>query len=438
MKTSLRSASSLAGRGATSRNTSRSSDHDLPPDNFQEDPAPVVAHRTSPTNIGLYLLSVVAARDFGWIGTSEALERMERTMDSLDTLDHLNGHLFNWYDTTTLEPLTPRYISTVDNGNLASHLLVAANACREWIDTPDAHGTPAAGIRDGLALLRDSRAAQNPRDAALLEELDRVARRLPDGGVGEPRRGARRADSGGGGASHRHDARVTTATRAACGRRPRWPHWRASSATHTLPLDGIAARNERLARLEHRMRNEVLGMDFGFLFDQRRGLLSVGYQVDEERLDESCYDLLASESRVASYVAIAKGDVRTRHWFRLGRPVTAVHSDAALVSWSGSMFEYLMPLLVMRSPAASLLERTADLVVARQIDYGEQLGVPWGISESAYNARDVELTYQYSQFGVPGLGHRPRPGRRRGRRARTRPRWPRWSPQEQRRRTTAP
>ena len=171
-----------------------------------------------------------------------------------------------------------------------------------------------------------------------------------------------------------------------------------------LSVDGIAARNERLARLERRMRNEVLGMDFGFLFDQRRGLLSVGYQVDEERLDESCYDLLASESRVASYVAIAKGDVRTRHWFRLGRPVTAVHSDAALVSWSGSMFEYLMPLLVMRSPAESLLERTADLVVARQIDYGEQLGVPWGISESAYNARDVDLTYQYSQFGVPGLG----------------------------------
>ncbi len=379
-------------------------DHDLPPDNFQEDPAPVVAHRTSPTNIGLYLLSVVAARDFGWIGTSEALERMERTMDSLDALDHLNGHLFNWYDTTTLEPLTPRYISTVDNGNLASHLLVAANACREWIDTPGAHGTPAAGIRDGLALLRDSRAEQNPRDAALLEELDRLLDDFPtaesasldEALVARTRAVVERAIA----TRPRDDCERG----AACGRRPRWPHWRASSATHSCQSDGIAARNERLALLERRMRDEVLGMDFGFLFDQRRGLLSVGYQVDEERLDESCYDLLASESRVASYVAIAKGDVRTRHWFRLGRPVTAVHSDAALVSWSGSMFEYLMPLLVMRSPAESLLERTADLVVARQIDYGDQLGVPWGISESAYNARDVELTYQYSQFGVPGLG----------------------------------
>ena len=171
-----------------------------------------------------------------------------------------------------------------------------------------------------------------------------------------------------------------------------------------LTPDALAERNRRFALLEHRMRDEMLGMDFAILFDQRRGLLSVGYQVDEERLDESCYDLLASEARVASYVAIGKGDVRTRHWFRLGRPVTAVHSDAALVSWSGSMFEYLMPMLVMRSPADSLLQRTADLVVRRQIDYGDQLGVPWGISESAYNGRDLDLTYQYSQFGVPGLG----------------------------------
>ena len=186
------------------------------------------------------------------------------------------------------------------------------------------------------------------------------------------------------------------------------------------------------------MRDEVLGMDFGFLFDQRRGLLSVGYQVDEERLDESCYDLLASESRVASYVAIAKGDVRTRHWFRLGRPVTAVHSDAALVSWSGSMFEYLMPLLVMRSPAESLLERTADLVVARQIDYGDQLGVPWGISESAYNAGATSSSRTSTRSSAspgwasyaawPTTSSSPR----------TRQRWPRWSLQAQRRPTIAP
>ena len=145
-------------------------------------------------------------------------------------------------------------------------------------------------------------------------------------------------------------------------------------------------------------------MDFGFLFDPARQLLSIGYRVADGSLDPSCYDLLASEARLASFVAIAKGDVPARHWFRLGRAVDAGRRGAALISWSGSMFEYLMPSLVMRAPAGSLLEQTSRLVVRRQIEYGAERGVPWGVSESAYNARDLELTYQYSNFGVPGLG----------------------------------
>ena len=145
-------------------------------------------------------------------------------------------------------------------------------------------------------------------------------------------------------------------------------------------------------------------MEFGFLLDHTRQLLSLGYRVDEGALDPNCYDLLASEARLASFVAIAKGDVPARHWFRLGRALTPVDRGSALISWSGSMFEYLMPSLVMRAPAGSVLEQSARLVVRRQISYGTELGVPWGISESAYNARDLEFTYQYSNFGVPGLG----------------------------------
>ncbi len=145
-------------------------------------------------------------------------------------------------------------------------------------------------------------------------------------------------------------------------------------------------------------------MEFDFLLDPQRRLLSIGYRAADGTLDPSCYDLLASEARLASFVAIAKGDVATRHWFRLGRPVTPVGHGAALISWSGSMFEYLMPSLVMRAPAGSLLEQTSRLIVRRQMSYGATLGLPWGISESAYNARDLELTYQYSNFGVPGLG----------------------------------
>ena len=148
----------------------------------------------------------------------------------------------------------------------------------------------------------------------------------------------------------------------------------------------------------------ALAMEFGFLLDPDRKLLSIGYLVPEGARDPSCYDLLASEARLASFMAIAKGDVPARHWFRLGRAVAPIAHGAALISWSGSMFEYLMPSLVMRAPAGSLIEQTSRLIVRRQIDYAATLGMPWGISESAYNARDLEFTYQYSNFGVPGLG----------------------------------
>ena len=182
----------------------------------------------------------------------------------------------------------------------------------------------------------------------------------------------------------------------------------ASIESHHLDLARTADASRdlvrRLATLETTARTMAGAMEFGFLLDPARKLLSIGYRVTEGDFDPSCYDLLASEARLASFVAIAKGDVPSRHWFRLGRAVTPVGRGAALISWSGSMFEYLMPSLVMRAPAGSLLDQTNRLVVGRQIAYGAALGVPWGISESAYNVRDLAFTYQYSNFGVPGLG----------------------------------
>ncbi len=168
--------------------------------------------------------------------------------------------------------------------------------------------------------------------------------------------------------------------------------------------DAARALERRLTALGAIAGKMFDAMKFDFLFDPARHLFSIGYRVADGSLDPNCYDLLASEARLASFVAIAKGDVPALHWFRLGRGLTPVDRGSALISWSGSMFEYLMPSLVMRAPAGSLLEQTNRLVVRRQIKYGAQLGVPWGISESAYNARDLELTYQYSNFGVPGLG----------------------------------
>ncbi len=181
---------------------------------------------------------------------------------------------------------------------------------------------------------------------------------------------------------------------------------RVDSLIDALGRSASAARalKERLEALADLTKKMFEAMEFGFLFDPSRYLLSIGYRVTEPNLDPNCYDLLGSEARLASFVAIAKGDVPARHWFRLGRTVTPVDGGSALLSWSGSMFEYLMPSLVMRAPAGCLLEQTNRLVVSRQMEYGDELGLPWGVSESAYNAQDQDLTYQYSSFGVPGLG----------------------------------
>jgi len=358
-------------------------DNALPPDNFQEDPAPVLARRTSPTNVGLYLLAVVSARDFGWIGTAEAVGRVEDTLATLARMQRHRGHFFNWYDTADLRPLEPRYVSSVDSGNLAGHLIALANACREW--RLRHQPVPISGVHDALDI---ARAEAGAPEAALLA----VA-------------AAATAHDQAGFARH-----AALAVEKAPGEEATFWINAAVASFDSRQRDALmtaeqrAALQRRLAALEEAARALALAMDFAFLLDHDRELLSLGYLVAEAKLDPSCYDMLASEARLASFFAIAKCDAPARHWFRLGRNMTPVAESAALVSWSGSMFEYLMPSLVMRAPGGSLLAQTNRLSVQRQIEYGESLGLPWGISESAYNARDLELTYQYANFGVPSLG----------------------------------
>jgi len=393
-------------------------DHMLPPDNFQEEPAPVIAHRTSPTNIGLYLLSVASARDFGWIGTGDAVARLEATLATMGEMARFRGHFFNWYDTRDLRPLDPRYVSSVDSGNLAGHLIALANALRDWRTIPLGAARRLSGVADTLdlvheeaALVRDGRRSQTVTWRQLDDTLavlsaavrmplpagDTLATRLA-GVVGE--------------AETMADIARALAIERGDDTGEDMLFWaQASLAAIEAHRRDLGESDEaddrldaRLAALEHTARAMALSMEFGFLLDHERGLLSIGYLEPEGVLDTNCYDLLASEARLASFVAIAKGDVPARHWFRLGRAVTPVAHSAALISWSGSMFEYLMPSLVMRAPAGSLLEQTSRLVVRRQIDYAAAQDLPWGISESAYNARDLEFTYQYSNFGVPGLG----------------------------------
>jgi cyclic beta-1,2-glucan synthetase len=395
-----------------------SADNMLPPDNFQEDPLPAIAHRTSPTNLGLYLLSTATARDFGWVGSTEAIERLEATFETMSRLDRFRGHFYNWYGTRDLRPLDPRYISSVDSGNLAGHLIALANALREWRSHPLTDGRRLAGIADALDLARE--------DAGRLNDGRRtqtVTWRQLDDALAALAAGTAQAPGNGEDIAERLQALAAQAetlidiARALASERDDdigtdMLFWagaiRRSIESHRrdlgLPANRANSLATRLSVLEKTARAMALAMEFGFLYDRKRKLLSIGYRVAEGTLDPNCYDLLASEARLASFIAIAKGDVPARHWFRLGRTVTPVAYGAALISWSGSMFEFLMPSLIMRAPAGSLIERTNRLIVRRQIDYGVTLGVPWGISESAYNARDLEFTYQYSNFGVPGLG----------------------------------
>jgi cyclic beta-1,2-glucan glucanotransferase len=476
-------------------------DNFLPPDNFQEDPKPIVAHRTSPTNIGLCLLSTLAAHDLGWLGIQETTERLENTFRTLNKLEQFRGHFYNWYDTRDLHPLDPKYVSAVDSGNIAGHLLALGNGCRELIHKSPMDACVLAGTEDALHLLReavariaDSKRTHSvtrkqltnaidaaaalcdsvPADAAdwavrFVELRDRVKtvediaqtleQELGNTSNSEFRFWAEAARASV--ESHIQDARILLpwlrldpaeirkTVENPSGPVPEWlaiePFFRSLPTLADAPerfeaavrkltaldatLAGDSAGNKdvraRVAALIQAMQDSISdaaslvrrltaiaqtagqlfeAMDFTFLFDHSRKLFSIGYRANDGCLDPSCYDLLASEARLTSFIAIAKGDVPSSHWFRLGRSLTPVGRGSALISWSGSMFEYLMPDLVMRSPADSLLSQTYEQVVLRQIEYGKERGVPWGISESAYNARDLDFTYQYSSFGVPGLG----------------------------------
>lgn len=384
-------------------------DNMLPPDNFQEDPNPVIAHRTSPTNIGLYLLSAVAARDFGWAGKIETVERLEASFATLRRLERFNGHFFNWYDTQDLRVLDPAYVSSVDSGNLAGHLMALSVACEAWIDAPFSQAIR-SGMIDNLLLAREALAAI-PASSAGATRLDLLLGESYSLLTGVQELHAISASLG------RSANKASTLAKeiaqvSESGRLPELVFWTEALADIIREFDrdklADADSASTLARRLHALSAEAhtmaLSMDFAFLLDPERRLLSIGYSRSENRLDANCYDLLASEARLASLFAIAKGDLPTRHWFRLGREATPLGNGSALISWSGSMFEYLMPSLIMRAPVGSILNETNRRIVERQQEYGRGLGIPWGISESAYYARDIEFTYQYSNFGVPGLG----------------------------------
>ena len=371
--------------------------HWLAPDNFQESPNPVVASRTSPTNIGLQLLATASACDLGFLTRGEMVERLERAFDSLDQMPRVQGHFFNWYSLENLRVLDPPYVSTVDSGNLAGHLIALAEGCTSLAGAPVDDGRiwaaigaegVAPGDGDGGGAWVGERLLAY--QAATLELRRRTQVNATDSTASATTLWARQRLEAAAGelAQFELDPEGDTAT-----------SLRTVAATSPVAA-ALVARLDALAR---RAREMAAAMDFRLVYEPQRRLFAIGYDARSGTLDDSVYDLLASESRLASFIAISKGDADVEHWFRLGRSLTVADGAAALVSWSGTMFEYLMPLLVMPPRPFSLLDQTCHSAVVRQIAYADTRGVPWGISESAYNVRDRHDTYQYRAFGVPDL-----------------------------------
>ncbi|QJE03223.1 cyclic beta 1-2 glucan synthetase [Massilia forsythiae] len=431
----------------------------LPPDNMQEHPVQRVAQRTSPTNLGLALLANFTAWDFGYLAGGELLLRTRATLGTMGRLERYRGHFYNWYDTQTLAPLQPVYVSAVDSGNLAGHLLTLAAGLEQLAARPVVSSQPLHGVRDTLRVVEEHAgdAAPAVKDAIavlwrdLSPEQCRNVDTLP--GLGDCLAALAR-DAGELANAVPADAddalrtwtgKLAAQCRAAYADLLHIAPWMRAVQEHVIdssltriptlrelaafgmsaPSEDLApderarllllarmvdegsanarARLEEIARLA-RMAREFAAMDFTFMYNDDSDLLAIGYNVSERRLDSGSYDLLASEARLASFVGIAQGQFPQEHWFALGRQLSLVGGEQVLLSWSGSMFEYLMPLLVMPSYRDTLLDQTYHGIIHAQIDYGRRRNTPWGISESGYNTVDASMNYQYRAFGVPGTG----------------------------------
>ncbi|MGE5813844.1 MAG: glucoamylase family protein, partial [Acidobacteriota bacterium] len=388
-----------------------SADAWLPPDNYQEGPEPRLARRTSPTNIGMTMLSTLAAHDLGYVTTETLVRRLDNTLTTLDGLERHEGHLLNWYDTATLAPLPPRYVSTVDSGNLAASLVAIAQGVLALAAKPQTRRQLLHGLIDTADLLALASSSTPSADQPVRDAIARIGALARDI-VSEARREL---------AGQGTDSLPSLGHQLEAAALPADDREKLRDSLEEIAfwiragMDRLAALNDRatvshddLAALARRASAIVAGMRFDFLYDRRRRIFSIGYRLADAdgpgRLDASFYDLLASEARLASFVAIAKGDVPQHHWFHLGRMVTNVEGRAALLSWGGTMFEYLMPQLLLRGYPGTLLDQTCRASVRRQIAYGRERHVPWGISECAYAFTDRRGNYQYTAFGVPGLG----------------------------------
>lgn len=444
----------------------RLEDNWLPPDNYQEQPVELIAHRTSPTNIGLSLLSNLSACNFGYITTGQLIEKTRNTIGTLQKMEKYKGHFFNWYNTETLQILAPKYISTVDSGNLAGHLLVLRQGLLAIPYQPIQNTQLVKGLIDTLRIIRD---AANENEIKSIESLLLDLDTIFGGNEYNPPDFISQIES----FSKRFTEITASTDPSPFSEVNRWKDlfsnqlseineqltlFRPWHMLQNAPLDFIqpvalkadtsllellnaaneltdpatgisneivtidvnqwlteytSALNYTIQKASHLIKsaeelaiqcNELSDMEWDFLYDKSNHLLTIGYNVQEHRSDTSYYDLLASEVRLCIFICIAQGKLPEESWFALGRLLTNIDGQPILLSWSGSMFEYLMPLLVMPTYDNTLLDQTYKTAVEWQIKYGKKSNLPWGISESCYNMINANSHYQYRAFGAPGLG----------------------------------
>ena len=468
-------------------------DHWLPPDHFQESPRGSVAHYTTPTNIGLFLVSTLSAYDLGYMGLFELAVRLRSTIESMDKLEHYRGHLLNWYDSQTLTALPPRYISTVDSGNLAACLITLKKGCLALADAPLLSENQWQGLLVILDILSEAlQALEKNNPHASLEsfevELTSIYKRV-SAIQNQPSAWKLTLDWLSGEGWERVSHRLMELLESHPNLNPEsltelqlyldlmhhhlqdmqrsldlfapWlscldapflqtlvgQEFRASLPTELPTLVEAATVYDRIRTalniLKSQQKDDVThewcqklevdlssarmmvtslligfqdlatqadravnSMNFRFLFSERRQVFHIGYNASTEQLDPSYYDLLASEARIASLIAVAKGDVPHSHWQHLGRPVTKFNDKQVLLSWNGTMFEYFMPTLFIKNYVGTFLSDSCYVALEAQMSYGQEKEVPWGISESGYFAFDANLNYQYQAFGVPVLGYK--------------------------------
>ncbi len=431
----------------------------LGPDNYQEDPPNGVAHRTSPTDLGMGLTSNIVAYDLGYLGIIDTVSRIGKSMTSMEEMATYKGHFYNWYDTKTKAPLYPRYVSTVDSGNLVGYLWLVSQALEDYLQVPIFNPMQVRGLQDTAALASEE--IEEATEAKGLYQMvigditnDSIDFKSWEKMLGQIIIKVKEVEKIGDRKELYWNKKLKVDAEGFIEEINEFFPWFNIIFEENIDLDisedlkkvientalkdipikiskilnrlnhkpqgieylkelKVSLQNTKekseviinsIENLKQRLSSMAEGTDFKMVYDQDRELFSIGYDVENDNLGKSFYDLLASESRQASFVAIAKGDVPKKHWFVLGRSLTLMGKSKGLVSWSGTMFEYLMPLLIMKNYGGTMLDETYKAVTQEQKKYCNEKGVPFGISESAYYNFDVNLNYQYKAFGIAGVG----------------------------------